>query len=93
MGFAIKQAVQALEKKSTTTGCPALMIVSKWSFEVSGVDRVRSRKNQTAINTRNAINGPLTKVLLGQCCSGALMSAGFYSAVRPAVIDRRYSAT
>jgi hypothetical protein len=56
--FATKHAVQVLEKKSATTGCPPAINSSNWSFDSSGLARVRRMKNQMAIRKRIAMNGP-----------------------------------
>jgi hypothetical protein len=67
MGFAMKHPVQVFEKKSTTTGCPLLIIASNWSLDSSCVARVRKRKNQIPISSKSTINGPmLTNLLLNE---------------------------
>jgi hypothetical protein len=61
MGFAMKHPVQVFEKKSTITGCPLLIIASKWSLDSSSVARVRRTKNQIPIIISSTINGAMYK--------------------------------
>ena len=59
MGFARKQPVQVFEKKSTTTGFPDEIIVSKLAFESRGVARVRRTNTHTANISKSRISGPV----------------------------------
>lgn len=87
MGFAIKQPVQAFEKKSTTTGCPPLIIVSNSAFEPRGVARVRSSKNQTAISN-SMKNRPFTTDLLN-----CLTHSSWSETLRPKLNDQSSETT